>query len=311
MATVLFAGFGDLGSEAGRLLAEGGQRVIALKRSLPAVPVRGVEYRAVDLRQPYTLPPALKAHPDAVVIAVSPTHHDHHDYHATYVGAVTHTLRALEAVHAHPKLVLFLSSTSVWSEAADLWISEDMPPRPDSWNGEIMLRAEDALFASPFPAATLRLAGIYGPGRYMMVRKAEAIIAGREPMPAPAWSNRIHRDDAARLIAFLVNRALGGVALERVYTGVDNEPSLNVDVLNYIGALLQDREPDLGSAAPPSNVSVGGKRVGNARARALGFQFRYPDFRAGYAEVVEAWKAEKKCLPAVADGASPAGGRPG
>lgn len=283
MATVLFAGYGDLGRAAGRLLQEAGLHVVALKRTPEEIP--GIAVHAVDLRAPYTLPP-LRALPDAVVIAVSPQRHDPEDYAATYLGAVTHTLRALQVAGARPRLVLFVSSTSVWSESADLWMTEDVPAQPDSWNGELLLRAEQALQAGPFPATALRLAGIYGPGRYMLVRKAEAVLAGREPLPAPAYTNRIHRDDAAHLIAFLVNRALAGTALEKVYNGVDNEPSLNTDTLAYIAGLLQGETP-LDLAAPANGaVAVGGKRVGNARIRALGFQFRYPDFRAGYAAVL-------------------------
>lgn len=291
MATVLFAGFGDLGREAGRLLAEAGLHVVALKRT-PDAGAAGVAVHAVDLREPFRLPP-LPELPAAVVIAVSPGRHDPDDYQATYVGAVQHTLRALQASGAKPKLVLFVSSTGVWSESADLWISEDTPARPDSWTGETMLRAEQALFAGAYPAVALRLGGIYGPGRYMLVRKAEAILAGREPMPAPAYTNRIHRDDAARMIAFLVNRALAGAALDRVYTGVDNEPSLNVDVLGYIAGLLQGQAPgetDIAAKAPPPNVAVGGKRVSNARIRALGFQFGYSDFRSGYAAVLKDYR---------------------
>lgn len=292
MATVLFAGFGDLGAMAGGLLADAGLRVIALKRTLPDTPREGVEFHAVDLRAPFTLPPSLRAQPDAVVIAVSPQERTQEDYAATYVGAVEHTLRAVRAAGGKPRCVMFVSSTGVWAESADLWVTEDVPARPDSWRGEILLRAEQALFESGLPAVSLRLAGIYGPGRLMLVRKAEAILAGRESWPVPAYTNRIHRDDAARLIAFLVNRALAGTALDRIYSGVDNEPSLNIDVLAHIAGLLKgDAEIDLNAKTAPVNVAVGGKRVGNARIRALGFQFAYPDFRSGYAAVVAGMRA--------------------
>lgn len=291
MATVLFAGMGDLGREAARQLLAAGLHVVALKRTAGELP--GVTVHAVDLRAPFTLPPMPEL-PDAVVIAVSPTRHDPEDYQATYVGAVQHTLRALQTAGARPKRVLFVSSTSVWSESADLWLTEDVPALPDSWAGETMVRAEQALFGGPFPATALRLAGIYGPGRHMLLRKAEAISAGRETMPAPAWTNRIHRDDAARMIAFLLNRSLAGVALDRIYTGVDNEPSLNTDTLNYITGLLNGSSGELDFSAPiHGDIAVGGKRVGNARIRALGFQFQYSDFRAGYAAVVAAHKSTR------------------
>lgn len=293
MATVLFAGFGDVGGAAGRHLAESGWRVVALKRSPAAVPA-GVELHAVDLSAPFTLPPALAVQADAVVVCVSPPTHDRAGYEATYVGAVRHTLAAVRAAGATPKCVLFVSSTGVWPDSGDLWISEDVPARPESWSGEILLRAEQQALDSGLPATTLRLGGIYGPGRYMLVRKAQAILAGSEPWPAPAWTNRIHRDDAARLVAFLVTRALNGTPLDRVYAGVDNEPSLNLDVLRFIARELQGRggEIDLDAVAA-GDVAVGGKRIGNARIRALGFQFRYPDFRAGYRAVLADWRREQ------------------
>lgn len=287
MATVLFAGFGDLGAMAGGLLADAGLRVIALKRTPPAQPHEDIEYHAVDLREPFTLPPSLRAPIDAVVIAVSPGERTELDYAATYVGAVEHTLRAVRVAGAKPKLVLFVSSTGVWPDNVEAWLTEDVPARADSWRGETLLRAEQALFESGLPATSLRLAGIYGPGRLMLVRKAEAILAGRENWPVPAWTNRIHRDDAARMIAFLVNRALAGSVLDRIYNGVDNEPALNVDVLAYIAGLLKNSDVlDFNAKTAPVNTAVGGKRVGNARIRALGFAFAYPDFRSGYAAVL-------------------------
>lgn len=295
MATVLFAGFGDLGSVAGRQLADAGLRVVALRRT-PMPPAAGIETHSVDLSAPFTLPPSLAVRPDAVVIAVSPSSHDRAGYEATYIGAARHTLAAVRATGAVPRLVLFVSSTGVWPESGDLWISEDTPAHPESWNGEIMLRAEQLVFDAGLPATALRLGGIYGPGRYMLVRKAQAILEGNTPWPAPAWTNRIHRDDAARMIVFLVNRALNGTLLDRIYAGVDNEPALNVDVLRFIlremqGRAIDDIDLDEVSAA---NVATGGKRIGNARIRALGFPFRYPDFRTGYRDVMAHWKTRQQ-----------------
>ncbi len=287
MAQVLFAGFGDLGRAAGQQLQSAGLEILALTRTA-GQEVAGVRFHQADLRLPFDLPPSLRAHPEAVVIVVSPSRHDAEDYEATYVGAVKHTLRALQAVGASPRLVLFVSSTGVWSDQGGAWISEEDPARPDSWTGETLLSAERVLFASGLPATTLRLGGIYGPGRLMMVRKAEAILAGDQAFPAPAWTNRIHRDDAARMIGWLVQRALTGMTLESVYAGVDNLPSLNTEVLDYLMSLLRGpRDPGLApSSLPPP--AAGGKRVGNEKIRALGYSFLYPDYRAGYAALLGA-----------------------
>lgn len=291
MTTVLFAGFGDLGRNAGALLAKSGLQVVALKRTVdqtsPEMQVHGV-----DLRKPFTLP-TFAEHPEAVVIAVSPQQHEPGEYEAIYVGAVQYTLQALQAARVNPKMVLFVSSTVVWPEHNNEWITENTPAKPDSWRGEIMLRAEQTLFGGSFKGVSLRLGGLYGPGRYMLLRKADAIIAGRDAMPASAWTNRIHRDDAAQMIAFLINHVLGGVELDSIYNGVDNEPSLNTETLQFMIESLQ--EPGSSELQLPVNNQVGiqGKRIDNSRIRSLGFEFRFPNFRVGYAEIIKQYRAER------------------
>jgi hypothetical protein len=43
-------------------------------------------------------------------------------------------------------------------------------------------------------------------------------------------------------------------------------------------------QPTIGGTAPER--AVGNKRLSNARLKRSGFVFRYPDFRAGYAELL-------------------------
>lgn len=298
MATVLFAGWGDLGSAAGCLLRDAGRQVMAIKRT-PAPPLPGIDYCYAELCAPLTLLPAQVAAVEVVVIVLAPARHDPDDYAATYVTAPQQLLRALQAAGAQPRQVLFVSSSSVWGAADEAWISEDAPAQPDGWNGEILLRAEAALLAWPWPTTVLRLSGIYGPGRLRLLRKAEAIMAGREVLPPPAWTNRIHRDDAARLIAFLVDRALAGTMLETLYIGTDNTPALNTEVLAWLILRLQAAGPELPTTLPvilppplpmTTATEVGGKRLSNARLRALGFAFHWPDYRAGYAAVLAGLK---------------------
>ena len=291
MTTVLFAGFGDLGRNAGVLLAKSGLRVVALKRTVDETSPE-MQMHSVDLRKPFTLP-TLAEQPEAVVIAVSPQQHDPGEYKAIYVGAVQYTLEALQAARVNPKMVLFVSSTVVWPEHSDQWITEITPAKPDSWRGEIMVRAEQTLFSGPYKGVSLRLGGLYGPGRYMLLRKADAILAGRDVMPAPAWTNRIHRDDAAQIIAFLINRVLSGVELDSIYNGVDNEPSLNTDTLRFMIESLQ--EPGSSELQLPVNNQgvVQGKRIDNSRIRSHGFEFRFPNFRVGYADIIKQYRAER------------------
>lgn len=278
MADILFAGFGDLGSAAGALLRDAGHAVTALKRR-DTGEVPGVHYRYLDLSRPFTL----DARPDAVVIAVSPAGRDEAAYRQAYAGITARVLAALRAVSAAPKLVLFVSSTAVYGDDPERLQDEDTPPAPAAYNGSVMLEAEQLLRDSGLPHCCLRLAGIYGPGRLWLVRQVDALLAGGD-WPSPAFTNRIHRDDAARLIAFLIERAQAGAPVPDTLIGVDDAPVLNHEVLGWIavqrGAMLD--------MPGPYGVARGGKRLSNARLHALGFVLRYPDYRAGYAQGVPA-----------------------
>ena len=77
------------------------------------------------------------------------------------------------------------------------------PPIRAVFSGEIMLSAERLLHGSQFSSTVLRLGGIYGPGRTRLIDR----VRGGEPVAvadAPAYTNRIHRDDAAKAIAHLL-----------------------------------------------------------------------------------------------------------
>ena len=66
--TVVIAGCGDLGTEAGLRFASLGHRVVGLRRSAGKLPA-AIEGRAVDLSKEV---PTLPADTDIVVIAMSP-----------------------------------------------------------------------------------------------------------------------------------------------------------------------------------------------------------------------------------------------
>jgi nucleoside-diphosphate-sugar epimerase len=155
-----------------------------------------------------------------------------------------------------------------------------------------MLEAEAVLAASGFSAVSLRLGGIYGPGRTRLV---ESVRSGRAALRAgaPRFGNRIHRDDAAGALAHLATLALAGRALAPLYLGVDDEPSDEAVVLRWIASQLGVPEPTMrdGEAAPrarDANRPASNKRCSNARLRATGYRFCFPTFREGYAAAIAA-----------------------
>ena len=106
----------------------------------------------------------------------------------------------------------------------------------------------------------------------------------REPV---RYTNRIHRDDGAGILGFLVERLLAGAPCARLYLGVDSLPAPMWEVRHWIAAQLGVALDDALPAAPAVRAP-GSKRVSNRRLLAAGYAFRYPDYRAGYAPLIAA-----------------------
>jgi nucleoside-diphosphate-sugar epimerase len=98
----------------------------------------------------------------------------------------------------------------------------------------------------------------------------------------PLYANRLHADDCAGLLAFLLQADAAGKALDELYIGVDDAPAPLDEVVgwlrNYMGVTEWAEESTVRRA--------GSKRCSNARARALGWAPRYPSYREGYAAVL-------------------------
>jgi len=257
--SVLIAGAGDLGSRLALRCAARGEDVIALRRR-DVASLDGVRHLRVDLATGEGFS-RLPRRPDALVFCAAPDQRTEAAYRTLYVDGLRRLLDALEV----PR-VIFVSSTAVYAEDAGEWVDEATPAHADAFNGRVLLEAEHEL-ATHEGGIVLRLSGIYGPGREMMIRRAREGRADR-----PRWTNRIHVEDAAAALQHLL--ALEAPA--RIYLGNDDEPSLECDVQAWIRA--REGLPAVAPASEPES----GRRVSNARLRASGWVPEHPDFRSGY-----------------------------
>ncbi|NMR28228.1 SDR family oxidoreductase [Crystallibacter degradans] len=284
--TVLIAGCGDLGTEAGLRFAAAGHRVIGWRRSPEKLPAQ-LEGAAVDLTGPL---PEIPADTDIVVIATAAAERTEAAYRSAYVDALANLLDAMEHDGVRPRRVLFVSSTAVYGENDGGEVDEATPARPSTATGKILREAEELLHARLPSAVVLRLGGIYGPGRTRLidqVRQGTAVI----PDP-PRLTNRIHRDDAA---AAIVHLATAIEVPEPLYVGVDSEPAELGEVLRFLASELGVPEPPAagvaairgGNNAPGgTNARGGDKRCSNRRLISTGFRFSFPSFREGYRAVL-------------------------
>jgi nucleoside-diphosphate-sugar epimerase len=300
--TVLLAGCGDLGTEAGLRFAAAGHRVVGWRRSPEKLPA-AIEGAAANLSSG-TLPP-VPAGTTAVVVAVAADAPTEEAYRAAYVDGLANVLDAVEGAGqrngAAPPRVLFVSSTAVYGDAGGDWIDEGTTPAPGGFSGRVIREAEELLYSrlrgTGITPVVLRLGGIYGPGRTRLI---DQVRGGTAVAPAePRFTNRVHRDDAAAAIVHLctVNAAPGPL-----YLGVDNEPAELGEVLAFLAA-------ELGLPQPPSDAALasgsgagsgagsaaragggpsrgGNKRCSNALLRGTGFAPQYPSFREGYRAVL-------------------------
>jgi nucleoside-diphosphate-sugar epimerase len=299
--TVLLAGCGDLGTEAGLRFAAAGYPVVGWRRSPQNLPA-AIEGTATDLSSG-TLPP-LPADTTAVVVAIAAGAPTEDAYRAAYVDGLANVLDAVEAGRERDggrpggvRRVLFVSSTAVYGDSGGDWIDESTTPAPGGSSGRIICEAEDLLYSrlrgTGITPVVLRLGGIYGPGRTRLI---DQVRGGSAVPPAESFTNRIHRDDAAAAIVHLCTMDATPGPL---YLGVDNEPSQLGEVLAFLAAELglpqppSDALPTGGSGAGGSASRAGGepsrggnKRCSNTLLRSTGFEPQYPSFREGYRAVL-------------------------
>ncbi|WP_460140654.1 SDR family oxidoreductase [Pseudomonas sp. S2_E01] len=278
--SVLIAGCGDVGSRLASRLLKFGWEVHGLRRNVARLPegVIGVAGDLFNKECPATWPIGAV---DYLVYCAAATDHDEAGYRAAYIQGLQHVLEWLNDYGQAPKRLVFVSSSSVFGQQNGEWVDETSPAVATGYSGQVMLEAEQVALSSGFPASIVRLTGIYGPGREWLltqVRRGYRVVT--EP---PLYGNRIHVDDAAGLIAFLLEADHRGVALDDVYIGVDDAPAPLADVVGWLREYLGVTE----WADDASVRRTGSKRCSNARAKALGWTPKYPSFREGYAAILE------------------------
>jgi nucleoside-diphosphate-sugar epimerase len=278
---VLIAGCGDLGWRVARLLASESPAhcIWGIRRSVgpqASCELSGFTWIQADLTQSA----CLRELPEGithVIYAAAPDSRTEAQYRAIYRQGLEQLLQRLST--AYLQRVLFISSTAVYGDHGSDWIDEDTPPAPKGFNGRVLLETEQWLQQhSQFETVSLRLSGIYGPGRSQLI---ERLRAGLVPAPATEshWVNRIHIEDAAAAVLHVLNIAKP----QPIYLVTDSTPLPMRSLYEALAKLVGGPRPAIG-AAPES---VGSKRLSNSRLRNSGFKFKWPDSRDGHAALLK------------------------
>ena len=278
---VLIAGCGDLGLRVAQLLAiENSTNLSWGLRRQPNLDsthdIPSFTWIAADLTQPDTLRDLPKdiTH---VLYTAAPNARTEADYRAVYREGLERLVLAVAA----PSLqrVLFVSSTAVYGAHGAQWIDEDTPTAPKSFNGQVLLETEQWLYKqnTQFETLSLRLSGIYGPGRSYLLERLRTGQA-TAPMTESHWVNRIHIEDAAAAVVHLMNLPNPNP----IYLVTDSTPLPMRVLYDALAKLVGGPTPPAGDAP----ASIGSKRLSNARLRDSGFTLKWPDSREGHAALM-------------------------
>lgn len=276
--SLMIVGCGDLGSRLVQQLDAGQWRLYGSRRRLSLLPAT-VQPVAAELSVP-ACPADWPDTLDYLVYCVAPDGSTEQQYRAAYIDGLRHVLGWLEQRHQRLRRLLFVSSSAVYAQQEGEWIDEDSPAEAQTISASVLREAEQLAASGLSPATVVRLTGIYGPGRNGLLSQ---VRAGLEVPAEPVmYGNRIHVDDAANLLAHLLDADRQGKPLQDRYLGVDDQPAPLFDVVSW----LREQLSVTTVAANTLRRRGGSKRCRNDRARALGWVPRYANFREGYAEIL-------------------------
>ena len=277
MAKILIIGCGDLGTAIATRLFDAGHALIGVRKSSQLLP-HGMQTIQADVTQANTLDALQNLKPNMLIYCVSAGGATDALYQAAYVQGLKNVLATQANNHAL-RHVFFVSSTRVYGQVTDQLLDESIPAIPADFGGERLLEAENVLNDLSCTSTKLRLSGIYGTGRLYLANMAKDMTKWPQDNH---YSNRIHRDDAASFIAFLAQKVANNHIVADCYIVTDDMPTPQYEVLTWLAN--QQKIDTSAIKIPPTK---GGKRLSNQRLRETGFVLRYPNYQAGYREILQ------------------------
>lgn len=178
--------------------------------------------------------------------------------------------------------IIFVSSTSVYAQMKGEEVDENAETFPTRETGKILLKTETLVLEAGGMVA--RLAGIYGPGRSVLIKKllsgdAEIEEDGRRLV------NQIHRDDAASALLFLAENK--EILQGHLFNVSDSHPRSQKETYEGLCTLFNLPLPPTGSIDYNRKRGWTHKAVHNGKLIKAGWEPQYPDFLKVAGEIKE------------------------
>jgi len=259
-------GPGYLGAAIARMAATAGARVWTASQSAMEAVHPNALHGIVDITDAAAVAAWAQILPAdcRIVCAVSSRGGDAAAYRRLYLGAANH-------LAATGRPLLFVGSTSVYGQRDGCWVDETSETTPAAETGRVLLEAESVVLASG--GVVVRMAGLYGPGRSVLVKKmldGTAVIDGQ----GTRWLNQIHRDDAARAILQILQHR----CTNQTFCLADDHPTTLRDAYAAIAEHYALPLPAFGAAEMGKRRGNSDKRVRNEKLHTLGWTPEFPGF---------------------------------
>ena len=274
---VLFIGCGDIAQRAAGQLGSK-YSCFGLRRNPESLPPTIMPILA-DAANAQQLLSVASDNFDIWVATLTPAEFTRQAYQQSYLAVAQAMAETIDTLPKAPKLVIWVSSTSVYGDNDGDRVDETTKPNPVTFSGEILLQAEQIIQKLPCLSSVVRFSGIYGPGRTRLLGQVKA-GKGRPKSPEQ-WSNRIHADDCGAVLAHLMALLESKKPIEPIYLASDCEPVTQHDIRQWLAQKLD-------VALTPEAVKLGAiRRCNNRLLLDSGFKFSYPSFKEGYTALID------------------------
>ena len=273
---LIIIGCGKIGQAAGIALSELPLEVVGIRRSLSKenLPFKmfPLDIFSADFENQIKI-----INPNFAIYCISSDNQTEKSYQKNYVDGLKLTIKILNKIENFQHL-FFTSSTRVYGQISDNFLSELESPKPADSGGKILFAAEKSLKNVNFNTTILRLSGIYGDKRRHMLELASDL--SRWPTE-DRWTNRIHEEDVVSFIYYLFFQIIENKKIENLYLLTDNHPVTLFEVLKWIRLQLK----------LPLNVlnkanQIKGKRLKSKILPTLNFSLKHPNYKSGYRQMI-------------------------
>tara|TARA_B110000037_G_scaffold182331_1_gene209923 strand:- start:747 stop:1658 length:912 start_codon:yes stop_codon:yes gene_type:complete len=297
MKSLLILGCGYVGSAFAKEALARGLRVVAVTRNEGTVlrlKSEGVEAYAVrvDSDEWHGL---VGGGFDFALNCVSSAGNGLDGYRASYLGGNRSFVKWMKCSGFSGRAV-YTGSVSVYPDSAGAWL-EETDAIPGTERGSIVMESEEIFregLGGVIQGTVLRLGGIYGPERHMLlnrVRSGQAELSGF----GEYYLNLIRLEDiiSAMWAVFLFE----GKALKASYNVVDDVPSSKNEIVSWMAEQLGLESPEFSGVAngessrrfSATGRGSSNRRISNGLLREhVGWCPRYKSFRDGFKDLIEA-----------------------